>query len=259
MSAKHVLALVSLTTLFSTVLLGNVVSAQGYVDITAEREEELAYNGINGAAAPTPEDPYESTNRAIFGFNEAVDDYFLEPVAEGYEYIVPAWGRDRIGSALSNIQEPVTFFNSVFQGDVDNAFGSFWRFVLNTTIGIGGLFDQAQYAGLPKQREDFGQTLGTYGSEGGSYIVLPILGPSNSRDTVGLVVDSLTNPFNYLPGGAVAGITGSRVVHGRSEVLDLTKEIDRTSFDPYSAYRSAYTQRRNALINNQKDNSDKPE
>jgi phospholipid-binding lipoprotein MlaA len=202
------------------------------------------------AARPAP-DPYEEINRDIYDFNESVDEIFLEPIARGYKKVVPEWGRDRVGNFMNNITEPVTFFNSLLQGDIDHSLVTFWRFVLNTTIGLGGIYDQAQYAGLERRPEDFGQTLATSGdAKTGDYIVIPLLGPSSSRDAFGLVVDSLTNPFNYVGGGLTYTRNGLNIVHGRSESLELTDEIDRTSFDPYAAIKSAYSQHRQGMVEN---------
>lgn len=215
------------------------------IQITGDKPEDEDFGYIE-----TRGDPLEPVNRGMFAFNEAIDNAILEPIARGYKKVVPEWGRERIGNFLGNLSEPVTFANSLLQGDIDNALTSFWRFFVNTTIGVGGLSDQAEAVGLPSRKEDFGQTVGSYGAEGGPYIVLPLLGSTNIRDTVGLAVDSVINPFNYVAGAAVAGRAVTEGVHDRSEVLELTDEIDRTAFDPYSTYRSAYTQRRNSQISN---------
>ncbi len=212
------------------------------IEITGNRPEDVEAVKI--------EDPFEGANRNVFGFNEGVDEMFLEPVSRGYVAVVPEWGRNRVGNFLSNLDEPVTFVSSVLQGDVDNAFTSFWRFVINSTIGIGGLFDQAQYAGLEKREEDFGQTLAVGGADSGSYVVLPLLGPSSVRDTVGLVVDSFINPFNYVSGGLIAARAITDAVNSRSNALELTDEIERTSFDPYATFKSAYTQQRADAVRN---------
>ncbi len=192
-------------------------------------------------------DPIESINRGFYDFNRSIDIVILEPIARSYRAVVPEWGRQRIGNALSNINEPVNFLNTILQGNVDDAFVVFWRFVINSTIGIGGINDVATDAGLPRVQEDFGQTLAVYGVGNGPYIVLPFLGPSTIRDTVGFVANTASNPFNYL-GGASIAITATDVVHTRETLLDITDEIERTSFDPYSTVRSAYIQRREKAI-----------
>jgi phospholipid-binding lipoprotein MlaA len=199
---------------------------------------------------PKKVDPAENVNRKIYDFNQDVDKVAIKPAAKVYKTLVPEWGRARIGNFLSNLGEPVTFVNSVLQGNVNNSFTSFWRFVINSTLGVGGLFDQASLTGLQHQREDFDQTLGFYGVESGPYVVLPILGSTTVRGIFGLGVDSMTNPFNYAEDGLVVARYGTETVHQRSDVLDLTDEIEQTSFDPYSTIRSAYLQHRKAQINN---------
>lgn len=211
-------------------------------------------NNSNGnGEAEINHDPLEPVNRGIFRFNDVLDDAVIKPVARGYRDIVPEQGREMISNATSNLSSPVTFANNALQGDIGGALATFWRFVINSTVGIGGVFDVAKQVGLEaKGREDFGQTLGTYGAEnGGSYIVLPILGPSNARDAVGLVVDTLTNPFNYLGMWPVTGWHTVDAINKREELLDVTDEIDRTSLDPYATTRSAYIQHRNGEIKNE--------
>lgn len=198
---------------------------------------------------PVP-DPIEGFNRAMFQFNETVDELFLEPVARGYRAAVPKWGRDRVGDFVSNVSTPVVFVNSALQGDVNNMFTSFWRFVLNTTIGIGGLFDQAGEWGLPERKEDFDQTLGYYGVGTGPYIVWPILGPSTLRGTFGIAGDALANPSTYTSWPLAAGYRAADIVDTRERLLDPIDDMRRESFDPYSTVKSAYTQRRAKMIEN---------
>jgi phospholipid-binding lipoprotein MlaA len=198
-------------------------------------------------------DPAEGANRAIYEFNQAVDKAAIKPVAKVYKALVPEWGRERVGSFVNNLSEPVTFVNSLLQGDVNNAFGSFWRFTINSTLGIGGLFDTAGVAGLSQRKEDFDQTLDFYGVETGPYIMLPLLGSTTLRGIFGLGVDSVTNPFNYAGTAVTATRVGTEVVSRRSDALELTDEIERTSFDPYATIRSAYFQHRKAQVKNHHD------
>lgn len=195
-------------------------------------------------------DPIEGFNRGVYKFNETVDDLFLEPVAKGYRAIVPAPARKKVSNVVSNISEPVSFANSIFQGDVENSLKTFWRFFINSTLGIGGLFDVASEAGLEARKEDFGQTLGKHGAEGGAYIVMPLLGPTNPRDLIGKAVDIFTNPFNYVGTAGTVAINATETVSKREEYIDTIDEINETSFDPYSTIRSAYIQKRTDQINN---------
>jgi len=198
-------------------------------------------------------DPIEGVNRSIYSFNEFLDKILLKPIAKGYRYIVPHPVRKGVHSFLGNLKEPVTLINSAFQGDVHNGFTSFWRFTVNSTFGVAGIFDVAAVAGLEKREEDFGQTAGVYGLGPGAYLMLPILGPSNARDLFGKVVDGFTDPFNYaLHEDASLGRALAGGVDSRERTLDLIEEINRTSLDPYAAIRSLYDQKRIDEIKNGK-------
>ena len=196
-------------------------------------------------------DPLETLNRSINRFNNVLDRYLLKPIVHVYQAAVPEWGRERVGSFLRNLTEPVTVLNSALQGNSTNAFRSFWRFTLNSTFGIGGIFDIAQQAGLTETKEDFGQTIGVYGVGAGPYLVLPLLGPSSGRDAVGKVVDIFTNPFNYLlTQDELIAVYSVNVIHSRSETLVLTDKINKTALDPYATMRSLYLQSRLDEIHN---------
>lgn len=196
-------------------------------------------------------DPIEGFNRGVYAFNRGVDKILLRPVAWGYRYAVPQYGRDRVGDFFTNLSEPVTFLNSLLQGDVNNAFVTFWRFAINSSVGILGLYDQAQYAGLKLRREDFGQTLGWYGVGPGFYLMLPILGPSSGRDAIGRLADTFTTPTTYIEEEWVPiGLTIAEGIHRRSTVLDFTDQVDATAIDPYATYRSTYMQYRADMIRN---------
>lgn len=202
-------------------------------------------------------DPLEPTNRAVFQFNQAVDKAVIKPVAQGYRAVVPQYGRDRVRNFLDNLRAPVIFANDVLQGQPDRAMQTLMRFAFNTGFGIGGLLDLATPAGIPFHDEDFGQTFAVWGIPEGPYIVLPILGPSNPRDTTGLVTEWLTDPVNLWWDNvgidtAIWTRTGVAGVDKREQYLDSLDEIERTSLDYYSAIRALYRQRRAAEIKNEK-------
>lgn len=214
---------------------------------------------VVSACAPTPvdeetaarHDPFETVNRGIFAFNEVVDGAVLQPLARAYRGIVPEYGRRRVSNVLSNMRMPVVFVNSVLQGDPGNAFSSLFSFLLNSTLGVAGVFDFAgANTDLRVHREDFGQTLGVWGFGSGAYVVLPVLGPSSARDTVGLAVDWLTDPFNYADNDVVITRTVAAAIDARADTLDLTDEVYRTSLDPYATLRSGFLQRREAMVKN---------
>lgn len=201
--------------------------------------------------AAARQDPLETVNRGIYAFNDVFDRFLLAPVARGYRDAVPEYGRQRVTNVLSNLKQPVIFLNSVLQGDPENAFSSFWSFLLNSTLGIGGIFDfTGVNTDLTVRDEDFGQTLGVWGVGPGPYLVLPILGPSSLRDTVGLAGDWLSDPFNYLDDEIVITRTVIRAIDARANTLDLTDEINEKSFDPYATFRSGYLQKREAQVKN---------
>ncbi len=196
------------------------------------------------------QDPIEGFNRLIFGFNRVVDTVLIRPIAWGYKHGLPNYVQDRVSDFFSNIGEPVNFLNSGLQGDFDQASTTLGRFLVNSTLGLGGLYDQAQGFGLPYRNEDFGQTLGNWGAGHGFYLVLPILGPSSARDGVGRLVDSASNPFNYIkPEGIPIGLAIGNALQTRAKFLQITDDFD-AGIDPYATYRSAYLQRRLDLVYN---------
>ena len=140
-------------------------------------------------------DPFEGVNRNIYAFNEAVDKAAIEPVARGYRAVVPEPGREGVHNVLTNLRQPIVFTNSVLQGNANASGETLSRFLINSTIGVAGIFDVASTLGIEEHDEDFGQTLGVWGAGSGAYIVLPVLGPSNVRDTVGMVADAVAFSF----------------------------------------------------------------
>lgn len=207
----------------------------------------------NKAEESRVSDPLEPVNRAIYGFNMFIDKIIMEPVAKAYKKVVPELGRKGISNFLQNLTEPVTFANSILQGDAEHTFTTFWRFAINSTIGIAGLFDVAERGGLEHREEDLGQTFGTYGVGNGPYLMLPIIGPSNVRDLFGSVGDSFMDPYNYAVDEY--GVAGRKILEGldtRVELLGLLDDIEESSLDPYATIRSLYTQKRNDEIRNGK-------
>jgi phospholipid-binding lipoprotein MlaA len=193
-------------------------------------------------------DPIEPVNRGIYAFNKAIDRNLLHPVARGYREFIPSFLRERVRNFLLNLKEPVRLVNNALQGDIDGAFVSFWRFTINTTIGLGGINDVTGHTNLKIESEDFGQTLGFYGLDEGPFLMLPLLGPSNLRDLAGAVVDTAATPTTYFDDVVNISVSSVDVINKREAVLDYTDDIEKNSFDPYSTYRSVYTQYRKNLI-----------
>jgi|SRR5579862_697041 len=203
-------------------------------------------------------DPYESSNRAIFDFNQGLDRAVLVPVAKGYRTVLPPTARDMIHDFLQNLNSPIIFANDVLQAQPDLAAQTFGRALINTTLGFGGLFDVAGKFGVPYHTNDLGITLATWGVSPGPYLMLPVLGPSNPRDLFGDVADSFGDPGNmvasnnhYLWATFVRGMTSG--IDERSRNIENLDEIQRTSLDYYATIRSLARQRRAAQIRHQKE------
>ncbi|MGM0702205.1 MAG: MlaA family lipoprotein [Pseudomonadota bacterium] len=189
-----------------------------------------------------PDDPWEGFNRRVFAFNEVVDRYALKPVAQGYRTVTPEPVQTGVGNFFSNLGELRTLLNSVLQGKPGNAGIAASRFVINTTVGIGGLWDFATHMEITGREEDFGQTLGVWGVGEGPYLVLPLLGASTVRDTGALPADMYAYPTTYIEDDPTRiGLTALRIVDARAGLLDQEALIHG---DRYSFIRDAYLQRR---------------
>lgn len=223
------------------------------------QKPDAAYKSEKAQTAQSQEmsDPIEPVNRFIFGFNDILDKILIEPVAKGYNAVLPGFVRDSIQSFLRNLQSPLITANNLLQGEVGDAGVATARFLINSTIGIAGLVDVAEAQGLKYEDEDFGQTLAKWGVGDGFYLVLPVLGPSSLRDTAGLAVDSYADPVRiyaentdrewiYYTRGIVKGIDT------RSRLIKVVDDLRANSLDYYAAVRSAYGQKRAALIRDDK-------
>jgi phospholipid-binding lipoprotein MlaA len=199
----------------------------------------------------SPHDPWESFNRSVFEFNEGLDAYVLKPVVTGYRFVLPEFVRDGIYNFFSNYSDIYTALQNLLQGKPDYAFSDLMRVVVNTTFGLGGLIDMATPGGLPKHKEDWGQTFGVWGIPSGPYVVLPFFGPSNVRDTFGTAADLESDYlFRLLPDVALRNsLTGLRVVNARNTYYEAGDLLDGAALDKYSFVRDAYIQRRQYQIN----------
>jgi phospholipid-binding lipoprotein MlaA len=192
-------------------------------------------------------DPFERMNRAVFSFNETADAYVIKPVAEAYKFVLPEIVRTGVTNFFSNINDVLIAANNLLQGKPVEAASDIGRFLVNSTVGILGFFDVATDIGLDKNREDFGQTLAVWGVGDGPYIVLPLFGPSNVRDTVGLVVDIETDFMintNKLNSDEKIAVNGLRIINRRADLLDAGQLLEDAAFDKYSFLREGYLQRR---------------
>lgn len=201
------------------------------------------------ATTSSPQDPFETFNRGVYRFNERLDKAVLRPTARAYRAVLPSFVRRSVSNVFSNVADVRVVLNNTLQGKFATAYGDFGRIAINSTLGVLGLFDVASEAGIERHNEDFGQTLGWWGLPPGPFIMLPLFGPSSVRDTAGFVVDSLTDPVNYVdPSRAQNQLTATRLVNQRAELLDATKLRDAAALDPYLFTRNAYLQRRRNLV-----------
>ena len=212
-----------------------------------------AYNEAN--------DPLEPMNRYFFEINHVLDELVLKPFAGYYHTALPQFAQDGVRNAMRNLHSPTIFANDMFQGGFSRAGDTAGRFFINSTIGLGGLFDVADSFGMKYHDEDFGQTLGVYKVSEGPYLMLPILGPSNPRDVTGRVVDYALDPLTWV--GYIYNVGWINTVRGGLEGLDTRarnmqaiEELQKGSVDFYATIRSLYRQHRNDAIRNGEDPND---
>lgn len=191
-----------------------------------------------------PRDPLESWNRKVYGFNETVDRYTLRPVAKAYKGYTPSLVQRGVGNFFDNLRYPITVVNSYLQGKLVDGTSDLARFLVNSTIGVAGLFDVATPMGLEKHDEDFGQTLGVWGVGQGIYIVLPLLGPSTGRDLVGQGADEFLDPLNLIEDDDVRLALWVLYLTDRRAGVLAYERLVRDSFDPYLFVRTAYLENR---------------
>jgi len=196
-----------------------------------------------------PRDPLEGWNRGVYKFNDKFDDYLARPVAETYEDWVPREVRSRVRNFFGNLADPFIGVNNMLQGKFDEGLDDWWRFILNTTVGLAGIHDVATDFGLEKHNEDFGQTFGRWGAGTGPYLVLPLFGSSNLRDGIGLAADMVTDPLGEarpidLRNSAIA----ARAVQTRADLLGASRVLEQAALDRYVFQRDAYLQRRRSLV-----------
>jgi len=229
------------TKVFNWVIMGALLTSLG---ACATGQTNLAQGEIY--------DPLEDANRAVHEFNVALDSLVVGPVAEVYGAVVPEEIRTVVENAARNLGEPNAFVNHVLQGDGDAAGTTLLRFVVNSTIGIGGLADPAADMGLFVQSTDFGETLGVWGLPEGAYLELPVLGSSTVRDTVGIVVDLAINPLNYVITSEQAyymlALKGVNLIGKRNTYDDLISLLLYESADSYAAQRLSYMQNKRYVV-----------
>lgn len=221
-----------------------LVAASGCATLPEDPSDRAAVQAVN--------DPFEPANRMVFAFNEAVDVFLIRPAAVVYRDLMPDPGKQLVFNFVRHIGLPLTIVNDVLQGEWDRAGVAAKRFFVNSIAGVGGIADAATGVGLPHHKEDFGQTLAKYQASAGPYIVLPIIGPSSGRHTVGRIFDIALDPVTYIMAGAPIESTitnrAMSIVDQRYRLLAPLDDVKRTSFDYYAAVRSLYRQRRQVQI-----------
>ncbi|MAR78561.1 MAG: ABC transporter [Gammaproteobacteria bacterium] len=206
--------------------------------------------------ANSKDDPFEPMNRAIFQFNEVVDENVFKPVAKGYKKVTPDPVEKGISNFFSNLGEVNTIANDVFQFKFKQAGYDFVRFSLNTTLGIVGIFDVATPLGFKKNNEDFGQTLGYWGIPQGPYLVLPFFGASSFRDGPGLYADMQMSPINQLDDEEALTLNALNAIDIRAKLLRATKILDTAAKDKYIFIRESYLQKREMMVNDGRETGD---
>lgn len=208
----------------------------------------VAWLGVGCAKGP-PEDPWQSFNRPVFRFNDTADQWVLRPVARGWTFITFEELRFSVRRFFFNLAFPSRFVSSLGQGEVLKASDEMGRFLVNSTVGIAGLFDPASTFGFPRHDEDIGQMFGAWGIPPGPFLMLPLLGPSNPRDAVGTVGDFLLNPLLWLD-VPTYGLGALNVINSRAIADPEIQRARETSLDFYVFLRDAYTQNRAAAVEN---------
>lgn len=207
---------------------------------------------VAGCANAPPDDPVEPYNRAMFAFNEKIDDFAIRPAAKAYTTVTPAPVRGWVGNFFGNLRDPWIGINNLLQGKPADALSDMMRFLVNSTIGIGGLLDVATEAQIPKHDEDFGQTLGVWGVKEGPFVMLPFFGPRTLRDTWALPLDAYgENPWALLPKRPMIrsapvryGAAGLKLLDERARLLGIERTLDEGTLDKYRYMRDFYLQQR---------------
>lgn len=225
----------------------------------APTDAEDDFAALYGGPAPSADgseparaayDPWEPFNRKVHSFNNVVDRAVARPLATAYTKVVPRFARTGVTNFFSNLRAPVTITNQLLQGRPADAWDSLGRFVMNSTLGVGGLFDPASKAMVPRRSEDFGQTLGAWGWRGSRYVELPFFGPRTVRDVFGLAGDIPLSPIRTIEEDKVRiGLQGLQLVDMRSQLMALD-DIRDSAVDEYALTRDAWLQRRNYQIEN---------
>ena len=220
------------------------------VQATENDDDNYDYNYASLSNRCQVYDPYESINRKLFIFNSVLDTIILRPVAKGYGKITNDFTRQRVNSFVGNISEPLSSVNYGIQGNANGVFKTFWRFAINSTFGILGMFDVAGKFGLTAEPQTFSNTLANYGVGQGPYLVVPFFGGMGARDLMDpIILNATLNPAKYpMHRDFKYALSGTKLVHNRNQIMPFTDYISKNSTDPYIAVRDAILQQREAKM-----------
>ncbi|MCG5075526.1 VacJ family lipoprotein [Paraburkholderia tagetis] len=235
-----------------------MIKKQAALTMAAASLALLVTSGCATGPDRKPGDPFEPANRAIFTFNDKLDTYVAQPIAKGYKKVTPQPLRQAVTNFFSNLGDVSNFANNLLQLKITDATEDLMRIAMNSTFGLGGLIDFATLAGLPKHHQDFGLTLGHYGVPAGPYLVLPLFGPSDVRDGIGMGVDVKFNILNYIEPAVRNPLYFAQFVSVRADLLGATDLLKQAALDPYSFVRDAYRQQRQSLIRGSQSNNAPP-
>lgn len=228
-------------------LMAGVVLAPAHAQAQTQPQAQIPAQGAPSLALKA--DPLEGLNRGVFAFNEVVDRALIKPLATAYRAVLPSPVRTGVDNVFGNVDDAWSALNHLLQGKVKSALEMTVRVTTNTVFGLGGLLDLASDAGLERQREDFGQTLGKWGFGPGPYLVLPFYGASSLRDAVGLPLDRQASLPGIVHDGTYRwALTTLELVHARSDLLSATSLLEQVAFDKYSFVRDSYLARRRSLV-----------
>ncbi len=215
-----------------------------------DNDFDALYGTSDNSRSAAAYDPWEPFNRKVHGFNNAVDRGIARPLATAYTHVVPRFARTGVSNFFSNLRAPLTITNQLLQGRPADAWDSLGRFLMNSTLGVGGLFDPASKAMVPRRNEDFGQTLGAWGWRRSRYVELPFFGPRTVRDVFGLAGDIPLSPIRRIESDKYRiGLQGLQLVDTRAQLLAID-DLRDTAVDEYALVRDAWMQRRNYQIEN---------
>jgi phospholipid-binding lipoprotein MlaA len=234
----------------SMVLVALLVSTTNVMSNTIYTPEVYKYNYSLDDAVEDEcsdlDDPFEKYNRKIFAFNSFLDHFFLKPIAKGYKALFNSYTRDKVGNFVDNFNVPLTTVNNILQLEGKEALVSFWQFAINTTLGVGGLYDVAGPEGVKTLPQTFGSTLARYGVGPGPYIIIPFFSGSSVRDMLDVpILNSAMNPLKYVVHSDFRdGMLLTSLIQKRSELLSFTDYVEKNSTDPYTVIRSSIHQHR---------------